>query len=517
MSFAVLAELPLGTYRARGAQGEADRFPSPARLHAALVNAAGQGTRAIEDGPLLRLCDQDEAALAWLEQHPPSGMALPLSIANDEPDIAYRREGLLVEEGKVRKDKVAGKRRSGAVAVLGPFAWTWSEAPPPPVRTALEALCPDVSHLGTAESPVRLTVGEAEPTHLRDCNADLFEGYGLDLDVAMGGRTAALVDAYRETQLTVPTLSQDKHRWSETVLLPPTVSACREPARYRPVEKPSAEGPWSTVVLLPLERTIPPQERVAWAVAVHRALIAQIGDGAPSVLTGTYAPGAPQPANRVAVQWLPVGLLFEGSTGSAATLAVMLPAGAARTDSAAVTVAVTSLREVRRGRLGVLRLKARPTVLPAADFWSAPAPGTHRRWVTEPAAVPDTRPLRGAWSLGDAVALSAGLVHRDQLGGPGRGQRWYRDLVAAAVASGFEVLELERVMDGDLSRYVHRTQPGTIVQPYRALLSLGTLSGDRTLLAVGQSRHLGGGLLIPVDVPMDVKGRAPRETGQVGR
>ena len=40
-----------------------------------------------------------------------------------------------------------------------------------------------------------------------------------------------------------------------------------------------------------------------------------------------------------------------------------------------------------------------------------------------------------------------------------------------------------------------------VVRPYTACLSLGSLAGPRTIAAIGQSRHLGGGLLIPFDVP----------------
>jgi CRISPR-associated protein Csb2 len=42
------------------------------------------------------------------------------------------------------------------------------------------------------------------------------------------------------------------------------------------------------------------------------------------------------------------------------------------------------------------------------------------------------------------------------------------------------------------------------VQPYRARLIVGTLAGNRTAIAIGQSRHLGGGLLIPCDVVPDL-------------
>ena len=53
MSFAIIAEFPLGTYRGRSADGRVDPLPSPARLHAALLNAAAQGVRAEFDRQLV--------------------------------------------------------------------------------------------------------------------------------------------------------------------------------------------------------------------------------------------------------------------------------------------------------------------------------------------------------------------------------------------------------------------------------------------------------------------------------
>ena len=47
--------------------------------------------------------------------------------------------------------------------------------------------------------------------------------------------------------------------------------------------------------------------------------------------------------------------------------------------------------------------------------------------------------------------------------------------------------------------FVHRTDRRNPVHPFRAEVDLGSLSGDRAILAVGQSRHLGCGLLLPVD------------------
>jgi CRISPR-associated protein Csb2 len=49
-----------------------------------------------------------------------------------------------------------------------------------------------------------------------------------------------------------------------------------------------------------------------------------------------------------------------------------------------------------------------------------------------------------------------------------------------------------------------------VIQPYRAVLNLGDLTGPRTIAAIGQSRHLGGGLLVPRDLPADIARRLTR-------
>jgi CRISPR-associated protein Csb2 len=35
---------------------------------------------------------------------------------------------------------------------------------------------------------------------------------------------------------------------------------------------------------------------------------------------------------------------------------------------------------------------------------------------------------------------------------------------------------------------------------------LGSLAGERPIVAIGQSRHLGGGLLVPYDLPLPASG-----------
>lgn len=501
--FAVIAQLPLGAYRARTPGEHLDPVPSPARLHSALLCAAASGPRARVDGDRLHPSNDDLSTLEWLEQHPPDGVALPRTAEVRSTTYGYRKEGTLVTEGgRPPFDKVVPRALGGMVAVGGSFAWTWREPPPAEVQQSLQELCGDVSHLGNADTPVRLHVGEAKPTHRRDPAADLFQtAPGLDVDVAADGRTAALRAAYATSRAPV---SAAKDRWSPSADVSRStvdVKEGRTPARYLSLEgDDEPDAPWSTVLLAGFggPRDMPrADEHVRWATAVHRALISLVGDGAPAVLTGVYLEGAARPANRVALQLLgPDAVHAAGIDHDGAVLAVLLPTGAAGVDLATVAGAVARLNRVTWGRTTrtVTSLPARS----ARSFW--PAAATRRAFEVRPAAVPDTRPLGRDWTIGDAVALSLGLVLRDRpnLTGVGRGKDKHRDTAERVRRAGVVVYSAERVMDGDLSRYVHRIDPSRVVQPYRARLSLGDLLDDRSLVCLGQSRHLGGGLLVPV-------------------
>jgi CRISPR-associated protein Csb2 len=146
------------------------------------------------------------------------------------------------------------------------------------------------------------------------------------------------------------------------------------------------------------------------------------------------------------------------------------------------------------------------------EFWPAPLPGSVRRWITNPVAVPETvRQRRGTgaggssqrWTLSDAVRVSVGLVWRDLIAGERTSSRWFEEIAAATREHGVEVHDAQLLNVSDVSPWVHKTPKQMVVQPYRATVSLGRLATDRTLVAIGQSRHLGGGLLVPVDSPAD--------------
>jgi CRISPR-associated protein Csb2 len=557
--FAIIAEFPLGTYRGHVGDGDLDEFPSVARLHAALLCAAAAGPMACLTDNGLGPSEPAMTALQWLESNPPDALFLPRLERNQNPGIvAYRHLGLLCvrdapesvdtkessqgeskQTSKVQKSKVWRSRRlarpaNESVALAGTIAWIWDNPPPDDVRLTLENLCPDVSHLGCAESPVRLRVGHADATHRRDDHADLFSRSGIDVLYPTKGRTKELMEIEHarrsdsswesgDESLTEGTRERNRGRSSprssdpDRVSLPekeqrlPGEHRCVTRARFNTTNASARDAPWSCALLVPLDVEIPAESRVLWAVRAHRALIRLIGSGAPALLTGHYPEGATRPANRVAIHILDKDALdkdliaryaFHDSVRT--VLAVMLPSGATTTDIECVVRATRRLKYLvgpggdKANRVG----ESDAVEVGAQAFWPPVPRGHTRLWRTVPAAIPDTRPpCRGSWTMGDAIALSVGLVFRDQLEVDSQAANWRVQLATAAKNKGVRAKRVRMVTTGDPTRFVHHVNPGVVVRPYEAVVDLGDLGAPQGLLAIGQSRHLGGGLLYPTDIP----------------
>ncbi len=508
MPFAIVAEFPLGTYRGHRPDTSLDVVPSPARLHAALLAAAGQGTRAIAQGDGLAPTSSDRAALEWLESNPPDALTCPPIRRHTDLAIAYRAEGFFGVRDR-RPVLVTREDVSGSVALGGPLAWLWDAAPPSDIGEALAGLCRDVPYLGVTESPVILRVGDAEPTHRLDPQASLLSGEGLDLEVPRPGRTAALMQAFDAFRGRTPAPDTDRQKSGEGAISPPNVRTELAFARYVPLGWGPTTAPWPTIVVLPVDRFVPPDQRVAWCVALHRALVARIGDGAPAVVTGHYEPGVRRPANRLAIQYLPQAVSGAPDLGAPGAFLLLLPGDADPADLAALDRAVRSLGEIRWGRSRAVHVRG-VEVLDGDRFWAPVPGGSVRTWVTATPAIPESRPVRGrSWTIGEAALLSLGLVFRDRFARATEARpAWYASLVEAVADQGATVIEAHKLNGPDVSRWVHRTNGETAVQPYGVALRLGAMAGERTILAIGQSRHLGGGLLTPIDLP-DTDGQPP--------
>jgi CRISPR-associated protein Csb2 len=519
MPFAILADLPLGTYHGAGPDRQAEPIPSIARLHAALVCAAGSGPRAVSvDGDALDISEEDRAALGWMEEHPPDSIHIPALEINLAYGTAYRSDGTIRRSKSVASIRKLAKTAGGGAAVGGCFAWIWREPPPLEVRGSLEQLCLDVAYLGTSESPVRLaavTADQVEATADLDETAGLFSAGVTAVQRPVRGRTGELVAAHRAVSGKPPSAARDRVGTAEKSLSPVPPRGAVATARYRHRERRTAQAPWPTAIVLPMDRQVSEEYRVGWAVAAHRALVKLVGYGAPPLLTGAYPPGTRPPANRLALQVLgpetpsaPVALLDAEGRGRSALL-VLVPADADADDLEALQRALTGLTSLRGPAGALARVEpARMRVLDGGEFWLPPAPGRIRLWETVPAAVPDTRGYDG-WTFADAARLSLGFVWKGYLPqARGRGQERDRQLADAVSGLGTAVVHVRAERTSQVGRYAHKVHEHAVVRPYRAVIRLDGLGGDRVVQAIGQSRHLGGGLLVPRDAVSAPSGAA---------
>jgi CRISPR-associated protein Csb2 len=511
MPFVIVADLPLGTYRGASQDGQPEPMPSIARLHSALLCAAGFGPRATgtADGSL-DVSEADELALRWLEENPPDSVRIPALDVSISPGTAYRSDGTIKRAKSGATIKKLAKAPVSGAAVSGSFAWIWHEPPPGPVRASIEQLCPDVAYLGTSESPVRLAAGtgdEFDATADLDAGAGMFSLGVIPVQHPMPGRTGELAAAHRAVTGKPPSAARDRIGTDEKSLSPVPRRAAVATIRYRARTSPAQPSPWPLAIVAPLSRHIPAGNRVRWAVAAHRALVQLIGFGAPPLITGAYPPGMARPANRLALQILDSRMPSVAAIPSPAqsrvssALVLLVPTDAGSADLGVLQRAVAALTSVRGPGGDLARVdQARVQVLNGADFWDPPAPGCVRLWRTEPAAVPDTRGCDG-WTFADAALLSLGFVWKDFLPDAGsRGEDYFRALAIAASDRGAAVVHARAVRSGDAHRYAHKVHEHAVVRPYTAVLGLGHLAGPRVVQAIGQSRHLGGGLLVPFDV-----------------
>lgn len=523
------AQFVLGTYQGHRSDGSADTLPDPARLHAALVAAAGLGPRAAAASNELTLNADDESALRWLETNPPERIFWPphRKVA-PALRIAYRNEGVVVKEVGVIKDKVVGRRHSDATALAGPVAWEWPSMPEKVLET-LRELCPEVPSLGETTSPVRLRIavadhpsnGESESeTWVLDRNQASLDPAALDVRVPHVGRTSALIDAHAASRKGPPRPSQDGHAWTAYPAPSPVTPAGLRHAAYVPERPPVPALPWTRAILIPISRgpdgaEVPEARRVSFAVSVHRALIARIGTGAVPAITGAYDPGVRRPPNRLAIHYLTSSMValmdLPGRDHLGPMLALLVPADCDPVAEQQIARALRGWEHVRHGPTTIDLAVGKLVPVPTDRFWRRPAAGTVRRWITAIPAVPETRPQERPdgqrWTLADAAAVSAGLLWRDRLADSARrGADLFADLHDAVHQKGFRVADLAQATGGPASNYVHATPEHLVVQPYRAVLDMGRLMNDQSVVALGQSRHLGGGLLLPLDVPEAVVG-----------
>ncbi|OLO77411.1 type I-G CRISPR-associated protein Csb2 [Actinomyces oris] len=508
----ITAHFPLGVYRGHAADGRSEPFPSPARLLSALVNAAHIGTTAPGDGTAK---PQYAAALTWLEEHPPNGICLPttMNVRIEASRIfMHRRNGSI----KNNKYKTEARTVSDGYAIDGVIGWVWDDMPDD-VRNAVSRLCEDVPCLGEVDSPVVMSTETVEANWQIDPDASAFSPGGLRVQVPAPGRTRVLRELHSQSHPHEDSSDSDREFLTSGGFL--------RDVRYVPVEPVRHNGgdhsPWRDVLIFLADdgagREIAPERRVSWCVAFHKALIKHIGNGAPPIVTGCYRQNMTKPANRLAIQYVPASVLSQSVAETEldvpGAFLIMLPSDVSDDDEAVIFRALAGMTQLNHRRdEEPARLRPVGEVFDAQCFWLPPAQGTQRLWSPTPVAVPEVARQREDWTFEDAILLSLGFVWRDRLDAVPKGTQGYRSLVAQVRERGAGVMWHHRVTRNP-SFYAHKMQRGMTAQPYTALVSAGDLLADTELAAVGQSRHLGGGLLVPADLPIElaqnVLGRRP--------
>ena len=508
----ITAYFPLGVYHGHAADGSPDPFPSPARLLSGLVSAAHVGTAAPGDGTAK---PQYSAALTWLEEHPPDGICLPAAMSvgiGASRIVMHRRNGSI----KNNKYKTEVRAVSDGCAFDGVVGWIWADMPDD-VRNAVGRLCEDVPCLGEMDSPVVMSTETVEANWRIDPDVSAFSPGGLRVQVPSSGRINALRKLHSQSHPHEDSSDSDREFLTSGGFL--------RDVRYVPVEPVrhigSYRSPWRDVLIVLDDdgagREISPERRVSWCVAFHKALIKRIGNGAPPIVTGCYQQNMAKPANRLAIQYVPASVLSQSTvksvSGAPGAFLIMLPSDVSDDDEGIILSALAGMTRLNHRRdEAPARLRPVGEVFDAQGFWCPPAQGTQRLWSPTPVAVPEVTRQRGDWTFEDAILLSLGFVWRDRLDAVPKGTQGYRSLLAQVRERGAGVMWHHRVTRNP-SFYAHKMPKGVTAQPYTALVSVGDLLGDTGLAAVGQSRHLGGGLLVPADLPIElaqnVLGRRP--------
>ncbi|MBT1180096.1 type I-U CRISPR-associated protein Csb2 [Bifidobacterium vespertilionis] len=558
MPFAISARFLFATYRGSNSVGQLERYPSPERLYKALVSAAYGpfGFGAILDGSgSIVSADRLESAFQWLEQHAPDAIRLPESTPNAVTPLRYRDQGVWDSKNGISKKIAAADLSCVAYSDTesGTLIWQWRHAPNSELREVLSALCWEVPYLGEACAPVRLHAYAFDDAAYPLANsllmeADDFSFAGManmeEFAVPAPGHLQELRNGYAKAYPKKGSAAKGSE--DEKNVLSNDLMNCVRNVGYA-LGHPTAAAmhgsaicPWARGILIPacVDDTERPYARnwapkdselVAWCVAMHRLLVRQWGYGASPVLTGRYEgiPSTLRPANNVAIQILTPDMpIADGLRGELPAFLIMLPHDIAPEDADAIERICRAVRGTRlyhRDAAQRLVLGDTREDIDLWRFWKPVERGCTRLWSPYPFCVRETRPIpdptdaRRRWGAREHVELSVGHAWRDSINEkadasrnttdvssvtPSSREARYWSLVDRVVASGLRVVEAQSTGRPQMERYVHKVQPGVTLMGISALIGFDpSWQTDTTIAAIGQSRHLGGGLLLPVDIP----------------
>ncbi|OZG65047.1 type I-G CRISPR-associated protein Csb2 [Bifidobacterium eulemuris] len=566
MPFAISAKFLLGTYQGRDSGGVPECYPSPDRLYKALVSTAYTvfGFERPDRSQAEELSDNDILkALRWLEGNPPDAVFLPRAYfsadrASSEA-VVFRQKGYIEKSKGQQRPKVSSASASTSVTYAddttdGLLTWQWEQEPAEDVANTLSLLCWEVPYLGEACSKVRLTTSKLHggdyplSGSLQKDDSAKFCNLGRRGNVLFAcpgvGRLDELKRGYEQVN---PSRSNKAVRGKEDeqnlLAAVPMLDTVEEASYSYPVNDEAKLGlqkPWPDFIVIPViadpaensdEQWLPDQsDYVGWSVALHRFLVKQWGLNPPACLTGKYASDMYRPANNIGIQILSEGLGKATDLLSDEVKKCGLPAFLLMLPQTMSDEERTRLYEVcqrSRGRRVYLSRHVGRIQLGEARYvhdgalWRAPDDDRTRFWRPFPLSVAETRPLSPdpesgrRWRTREALYLSLGHVWRDAFADsqsvdeqPKKYEARMWSLSNRVVDSAtFYVCDERPVFTVNMQDYAHHIDAANVLRGMSGLISIAPKESESlscAAMAIGQSRHLGGGLLLPVDITNDL-------------
>lgn len=507
--FALEARYYLGLYQGSTAQGEPEPYPTPARLFSALIAGACSLERLESDDAD---CDGavrdrlDVELFDWIEHHPPDAISYPHFIQANSDAIAYRNKGGVKGLGDAAKVACSA---STACSLDGPITWYWKTDPPSDVLERLDQVAFEVPYLGESASAVSLTVSKVE---------EIPESAFAKCDPAFGAQEAAVALSGRRMVLEATFAAarkrggMDKTNKNEEERSNEPSGECLGKAYYAPpmLREHASHAAWRWGYVLAIDRAVSSIEWSSWAVCLHRAIVKRFGDGLPSILQQSRGRDRAS-ANGVAIQFVDASMPIRDKTGiQNGAIVVMVPTDAPVGEEALVADALFSVTRLYSRDLGSLSVECTGERVDLARFWMPPEQGTKRLFETVPLFIPDSRPPRkrksdgSLWAINDDARVAIGHVWRGLFPVTRSGDAGRLELSEAVSAAGVRVFGGRVVPTPNIRNYVHKANRGSLLVGARAFVDLDPLGCGECLSAIGQTRHMGGGLLVPFDVPEDL-------------
>jgi CRISPR-associated protein Csb2 len=560
MPFVISASFPLGIYQGSDGSGEPEPYPSPDRLYKAFVSVAYRVFRFKNDSD-----EQEELslsaiveALAWLESNPPNAVRLPPIPSNSEQvrtqATVYRDKGVILKSGESKKDPApASIATAYPEGEDGAIKWQWREEPSEGVLQSLTILAAEIPYLGEAASVARITTEVMQVADFPLQNSVILstDPYAFTNDIVfnvpMKGRLQELQRGYLQAYPAKRKIAK-KDKEEEKNFLANNLDECVESVGYMRNRGDDGDGaheivtPWprglALRVALPGSTRVwrPDQtEYVEWAVALHRFLVKQWGFGCSPYLTGKYAKslGVAQPANNVSIQVVvPDSRMSESVVHSglnhsisrktqpdSAFFLLMIPTdmpGADYEKLRTLCDSVVGWRLYYRGACMSIQMTGCAEV-DLTHLWKKPEIGMHRFWIPSPMGISETRTIPSIdgvhhWGAKEFIQMSLAHVWRNRMSkGIGSREQRYWNLIdqISSSGSGFRVFGAQTILRTNMGRYSHHRDASNILKGFSGLIEISGNSMQTAAAAIGQSRHLGGGFLVPIDIPgqlLDRKG-----------